>query len=93
MEISIVIEEEHPTWMTPITDFISKGTLPQEQKDARRLDGYGAQRRDSNFETVSYIGVHSYNHGLGTSYLFRKNTYSEKSKLDLAACTQDHGPL
>ena len=35
MEISTVIEEEHPTWMTPIIDFISKGTLPQEQKDAR----------------------------------------------------------
>lgn len=34
MEISTVIEEEHPTWMTPITDFISKGILPQEQKDA-----------------------------------------------------------
>jgi hypothetical protein len=37
MEITTVIEVEHPTWMTPITDFISKGTLPQEQKDARRI--------------------------------------------------------
>lgn len=37
MEISTVIEEENPTWMTPIVDFISKGTLPQEQKDARRI--------------------------------------------------------
>ena len=90
MEISTVIEEEHPTWMTPITDFISKGTLPQEQKE---LDGYGAQRKDSNFEMVSYIGVHSYNHGLGASDLFRQTTYSRKSTPDLAACTQDHGLL
>ena len=34
-EVSTVIEEEGPTWMTPIMDFISKGTLPQEQKEAR----------------------------------------------------------
>ncbi|GJW48415.1 reverse transcriptase domain-containing protein [Tanacetum coccineum] len=33
MEISTVIEEQDPTWMTPIIEFISKGTLPHEQKD------------------------------------------------------------
>lgn len=37
MEVSTVIEEQDPTWMTPIIDFISKGILPQEQKDARRI--------------------------------------------------------
>ncbi|GJT36418.1 reverse transcriptase domain-containing protein [Tanacetum coccineum] len=37
MEISTVIEEQDPTWMTPIVEFISKGTLPHEQKDARRI--------------------------------------------------------
>ncbi|GJV44394.1 reverse transcriptase domain-containing protein [Tanacetum coccineum] len=37
MEISTVIEEQDPTWMTPIIEFISKGTLPHEQKDARRI--------------------------------------------------------
>ncbi|GKG64976.1 hypothetical protein Tco_0667608, partial [Tanacetum coccineum] len=26
MEISTVIEEQDPTWMTPIIEFISKGT-------------------------------------------------------------------
>ncbi|GKD47564.1 reverse transcriptase domain-containing protein, partial [Tanacetum coccineum] len=31
------IEEQDPTWMTPIVEFISKGTLPHEQKDARRI--------------------------------------------------------
>ena len=36
-EISTVIEEEGPTWMTPIADFISKGTLPQERNEARRI--------------------------------------------------------
>ncbi|GKC74803.1 reverse transcriptase domain-containing protein [Tanacetum coccineum] len=35
MEISMVIEEQDPTWMTPIINFISKGTLPHEQKDTR----------------------------------------------------------
>ncbi|GKE55654.1 hypothetical protein Tco_1494839, partial [Tanacetum coccineum] len=37
MEISTVIEEQDPTWMTPIIEFISTGTLPHEQKDARRI--------------------------------------------------------
>nr|GEY24932.1 reverse transcriptase domain-containing protein [Tanacetum cinerariifolium] len=37
MEISTVIEEQNPTWMTPIIEFISKGTLPHEQKDPRRI--------------------------------------------------------
>ncbi|GJT42394.1 reverse transcriptase domain-containing protein [Tanacetum coccineum] len=36
MEISTVIEEQDPRWMTPIIEFISKGMLPHEQKDARR---------------------------------------------------------
>ena len=34
MEVSTVIEEEGPTWMTPIINFISKGIIPQEQKEA-----------------------------------------------------------
>ncbi|GJU72490.1 reverse transcriptase domain-containing protein [Tanacetum coccineum] len=37
MEISTVIEEQDPTWMTPIIEFINKGTLPHDQKDARRI--------------------------------------------------------
>jgi hypothetical protein len=37
MEVSTVIEEQDPTWMTPIIDFISKGILPQEQKDKEAL--------------------------------------------------------
>ncbi|GJX95351.1 reverse transcriptase domain-containing protein [Tanacetum coccineum] len=37
MEISTVVEEQDPTWMTPIVEFINTGTLPQEQKDARRI--------------------------------------------------------
>lgn len=37
MEISTVIDEQDPTWMTPIIEYISKGILPHEQKDARRI--------------------------------------------------------
>ncbi|GKA93786.1 reverse transcriptase domain-containing protein [Tanacetum coccineum] len=37
MEISTEIEEQDPTWMAPIIEFISKGTLPLEQKEARRI--------------------------------------------------------
>ncbi|GJW46977.1 reverse transcriptase domain-containing protein [Tanacetum coccineum] len=37
LEISTVIEEQDPTWMTPLIEFISKGTLPHEQKDAWRI--------------------------------------------------------
>ena len=35
MEVSTVIEEDNPTWMTPITEFIRKGMLPAEKIDAR----------------------------------------------------------
>nr|GEX28033.1 reverse transcriptase domain-containing protein [Tanacetum cinerariifolium] len=45
MEISTVIEEQNPTWMTPIIEFISRGTLPHEQKDARRI-----RRKAQRFE-------------------------------------------
>nr|GFC48160.1 reverse transcriptase domain-containing protein [Tanacetum cinerariifolium] len=45
MEISTVIEEQNPTWMTPIIEFISKGALPHEQKDARRI-----RRKAQRFE-------------------------------------------
>lgn len=34
MEVSTVIEDQGPTWMTPIVEFISKGTLPNEQNGA-----------------------------------------------------------
>ena len=37
MEVSTVIEEEGPTWMTPIIEFISKGNLPQEKNEAQRI--------------------------------------------------------
>ncbi|GJX36625.1 reverse transcriptase domain-containing protein [Tanacetum coccineum] len=55
MEISAVIEEQDPTWMTPIIEFISKGTLPHEQKDARRICRTTHENRD--FEMVSSIDV------------------------------------
>nr|GEU65132.1 reverse transcriptase domain-containing protein [Tanacetum cinerariifolium] len=45
MEISTMIEEQNPTWTTPIIEFISKGTLPHEQKDARRI-----RRKAQRFE-------------------------------------------
>ena len=35
IEVSTVIDEQGPTWMTPIIKFINKGTLPHEKKDAR----------------------------------------------------------
>ena len=45
MEISAVIDEQDPTWMTPIIDYIGKGILPQEQTNARRV-----RRTAQNFE-------------------------------------------
>ncbi|GJX37604.1 hypothetical protein Tco_0250907 [Tanacetum coccineum] len=54
MEISTVIEEQDPTWMTPIIEFISKGTLPHEHKikGCRRI---AARAEIQNFEMVSSI--------------------------------------
>nr|GFA04192.1 reverse transcriptase domain-containing protein [Tanacetum cinerariifolium] len=45
MEISTMIEEQNPTWMTLIIEFISKGTLPHKQTDVRRI-----RRKAQRFE-------------------------------------------
>ncbi|GJR17116.1 reverse transcriptase domain-containing protein [Tanacetum coccineum] len=36
-EVNVVIEEEGPTWMTPIRDYLEKGKLPEDPVDARTL--------------------------------------------------------
>nr|GEW40613.1 reverse transcriptase domain-containing protein [Tanacetum cinerariifolium] len=36
-EVTTVIEEDRPTWMTPIVDYLNEGTLPGDKKEARKL--------------------------------------------------------
>nr|GEY35767.1 reverse transcriptase domain-containing protein [Tanacetum cinerariifolium] len=36
-EVATVIEEDGPTWMTPIVDYLKEGTLPGDKKEARKL--------------------------------------------------------
>nr|GEZ37097.1 reverse transcriptase domain-containing protein [Tanacetum cinerariifolium] len=36
-EVATVIEEDGPTWMTPIVDYLNEGTLPRDKKEARKL--------------------------------------------------------
>nr|GEW43829.1 reverse transcriptase domain-containing protein [Tanacetum cinerariifolium] len=36
-EVATVIEEDGPTWMTPIVDYVKEGTLPGDKKEARKL--------------------------------------------------------
>ncbi|GJR71640.1 reverse transcriptase domain-containing protein [Tanacetum coccineum] len=36
-EVNMVVEEEGPTWMTPIRDYLEKGKLPEDLVDARTL--------------------------------------------------------
>ncbi|GKC01248.1 reverse transcriptase domain-containing protein, partial [Tanacetum coccineum] len=36
-EVNIVVEEEGPTWMTPIRNYLEKGRLPEDPVDARTL--------------------------------------------------------
>ncbi|GJR00383.1 hypothetical protein Tco_0523367 [Tanacetum coccineum] len=36
-EVATVVEEEGPTWMTPIIEYLKDGTLPNDKKEARKL--------------------------------------------------------
>lgn len=90
MEVSAVIEEEDPTWMTPIIEFISKGSY---HKIISTLEECGAQRSDLNYEITSSIDVLSCNLGSDVLDFFNQTMYSERSTLDHVACTQDHGLL
>nr|GEW63350.1 reverse transcriptase domain-containing protein [Tanacetum cinerariifolium] len=36
-EVTTVVEEDGPTWMTPIMEYLKEGTLPSDRKEARKL--------------------------------------------------------
>ncbi|GJX89956.1 reverse transcriptase domain-containing protein [Tanacetum coccineum] len=36
-EVAVVVEEEEPTWMTPIVEYLRDGILPEDSKDASKL--------------------------------------------------------
>ncbi|GKA20338.1 reverse transcriptase domain-containing protein [Tanacetum coccineum] len=36
-EVATVVEEEGPTWMTPIMEYLKDGTLPDDRKEASKL--------------------------------------------------------
>ncbi|GJW50875.1 reverse transcriptase domain-containing protein [Tanacetum coccineum] len=36
-EVAAVVEEEEPTWMTPIVEYLRDGILPEDSKDASKL--------------------------------------------------------
>nr|GEW39098.1 reverse transcriptase domain-containing protein [Tanacetum cinerariifolium] len=36
-EVTTMVEEDRPTWMTPIMDYLKEGTLPSDRKEARKL--------------------------------------------------------
>ncbi|GJS81797.1 reverse transcriptase domain-containing protein [Tanacetum coccineum] len=36
-EVATVVEEEGPTWMTPIVEYLRDGTLPYDKKEASKL--------------------------------------------------------
>nr|GEV15228.1 reverse transcriptase domain-containing protein [Tanacetum cinerariifolium] len=37
LEVATVIEEDEPTWMTSIVDYLKEGNLPGDKKEARKL--------------------------------------------------------
>nr|GFA76312.1 reverse transcriptase domain-containing protein [Tanacetum cinerariifolium]GFA76337.1 reverse transcriptase domain-containing protein [Tanacetum cinerariifolium] len=36
-EVTAVIEEEDPTWMTELVNYLKEGTLPEDEKEARKI--------------------------------------------------------
>ncbi|GKC02780.1 reverse transcriptase domain-containing protein, partial [Tanacetum coccineum] len=48
-EVATVVEEEGPTWMTPIMEYLKNGTLPDDRKEASKLRTRKAQVFDSHY--------------------------------------------
>nr|GFA78526.1 reverse transcriptase domain-containing protein [Tanacetum cinerariifolium] len=42
-EVTTVIEEEGPTWMAELVNYLKQGTLPEDEKEARKLRLKGRQ--------------------------------------------------
>ncbi|GJU55744.1 reverse transcriptase domain-containing protein [Tanacetum coccineum] len=42
-EVTTVVEEDGPTWMTPIIEYLKEGTLPEDRKEANKLCIKGRQ--------------------------------------------------
>nr|GEX90785.1 reverse transcriptase domain-containing protein [Tanacetum cinerariifolium] len=36
-EVTAIIEEEGPTWMTKLVNYLKEGTLPEDEKEARKI--------------------------------------------------------
>nr|GEV31516.1 reverse transcriptase domain-containing protein [Tanacetum cinerariifolium] len=36
-EVTIVVEEDGPTWITPIMEYLKEGTIPSDRNEARKL--------------------------------------------------------
>ncbi|GKE67978.1 reverse transcriptase domain-containing protein, partial [Tanacetum coccineum] len=36
-EVEVIVEEEGPTWMTPIIEYLKDGTIPYDRKEASKL--------------------------------------------------------
>ncbi|GJX85506.1 reverse transcriptase domain-containing protein [Tanacetum coccineum] len=53
-EVATVVEEEGPTWMTPIMEYLKDGTLPGDRKEASKLrdivSNNGKQFSDNSFK-------------------------------------------
>nr|GFB67435.1 reverse transcriptase domain-containing protein [Tanacetum cinerariifolium] len=59
-EVKTVVEEDGPTWMTPIMEYLKERTLPNDRKEARKL----RIRPDStNYWKGFSIGGHSLRRG------------------------------
>ncbi|GJX96095.1 reverse transcriptase domain-containing protein [Tanacetum coccineum] len=56
-EVATVVEEEGPTWMTPIMEYLKDGTFPDDRKEASKLLGSGKSRGDNHRQSGEEVRV------------------------------------
>nr|GEY82887.1 reverse transcriptase domain-containing protein [Tanacetum cinerariifolium] len=87
-EVTAVIDEEGPTWMTELVNYLKEGTLPEDEKEARKI-----RLKARQYELMEGI---LYKRSFLTPWLRCVGPLQAEyvmKEIHEGSCTQDHGPF